>query len=61
METEKIIQIQAVGTELFALTNKGDVYRSKGPGLWERVVLFNEVDKTLKGKKDETARKNKGK
>ena len=61
METEKIIQITAVGVELFALTNKGKIYASTKPGEWFEVPLFEQVGKTMKGKKDETARKNKGK
>lgn len=61
METEKIIQFQVIDSTIFCLTNRGTIYMSSMPGKWEKVFIPEEVDKTLKSKKDETARKNKGK
>lgn len=62
METEKIIQIESDSLGgFFALTSKGRIFQRAGDGKWNAVPLFDEVDKTLKGKKDETKRKNKGK
>ena len=60
METEKIIQLTANDSGIYALTNRGNMW-AWSSGAWAQVVLPEQLDKTVKSKKDETARKNKGK